>query len=120
MTTENHSHAAHVVFQQRGSCLVAKLLWHRIESPDVAGAVGRSLTQALKQQGSAVQMVRLDFDSVQQISSIALKELIGFRNSASRQGLSVEISKAKPHIREVFMITRLDRVFSIAENEALT
>ncbi len=44
MTTENHSHAAHVVFQQRGSCLVAKLLWHRLESPDVAGAVGRSLT----------------------------------------------------------------------------
>ncbi len=105
----------HVVFSTHGCHLVARLTDSQIVSMAVASQIRDSLLHALKQQGSGVRSVRIDLGHVEQIGSAGLNELIGFRTRAQGQGLTVELAAPQPQVREVLMLTRLDRIFEVEE-----
>lgn len=105
----------HVRYKTQGSHLVAELLDSHIVTWKVASQIRASLVSALDHQGSSVRTIRIDLAQVEQIGSAGLNELIGFRTRARGQGLDVELSAAQPQIREVLMLTRLDRVFEVPE-----
>ncbi len=105
----------HVRYKTEGNHLVAQLLDSQITTWKVASRIRDSLLQAIDHQGSNVQAVRIDLAHVERIGSAGLNELIGFRTRARGQGLHVELSAAQPQVREVLMLTRLDRVFEVPE-----
>lgn len=104
-----------VEFSTLGSQLVAKLMDARIVSGRVASQIRERLTAALDRQGSAVRSVRIDLACVEMIGSAGLNELIGFRTRARGQGMTVELTDAQPQVREVLIMTRLDRVFDVPD-----
>lgn len=59
----------------------------------------------------------LNFEGVEFLSSAALNKLITLQTRVKRAGGAVRICNLHPQIREVFAITRLDRMFEIAKNE---
>ena len=60
----------------------------------------------------------LNFEGVEFLSSAALNKLITLHTRVKRAGGTVRICNLHPQIREVFAITRLDRMFEIAKSEA--
>ena len=66
--------------------------------------------------------VLLDFGNVDHLSSAALGMLINVNNRIKQQNGQLRLSNIKPQIMEVFVITKLNRLFRISatRNEALT
>ncbi|WP_164100989.1 STAS domain-containing protein [Candidatus Laterigemmans baculatus] len=60
----------------------------------------------------------LNFEGVEFLSSAALNKLITLHTRVKRAGGTVRICNLHPQIREVFAITRLDRMFEIASSES--
>ena len=66
--------------------------------------------------------ILLDFANVDHLSSAALGMLINVNNRVKQQNGQLRLSNIKPQIMEVFVITKLNRLFRISANraEALT
>ena len=64
----------------------------------------------------------LDFSNVDHLSSAALGMLINVNNKVKQQNGQLRLSNIKPQIMEVFVITKLNRLFRISatKEEALT
>jgi anti-sigma B factor antagonist len=64
----------------------------------------------------------LDFSNVDHLSSAALGMLINVNNKIKQQNGQLRLSNIKPQIMEVFVITKLNRLFRISatKEEALT
>ena len=64
----------------------------------------------------------LDFANVDHLSSAALGMLINVNNRVKQQNGQLRLANIKPQIMEVFVITKLNRLFRIAPTraEALT
>jgi anti-sigma B factor antagonist len=64
----------------------------------------------------------LNFDGVEFMSSAALNKLISLNNKVKQAGGRMRLCGLRSEIKEVFTITRLDRVFDIrnSEEDALT
>ena len=60
----------------------------------------------------------LDFTNVDHLSSAALGMLINVNNRIKQQNGQLRLASIKPQIMEVFVITRLNRLFKIAANRA--
>lgn len=59
----------------------------------------------------------LNFEGVEFLSSAALNKLIALNTRVKRASGTVRICNLHPQIREVFAITRLDRMFEIVKTE---
>ncbi|HUT11329.1 MAG TPA: STAS domain-containing protein [Thermoguttaceae bacterium] len=60
----------------------------------------------------------LNFSSVDFLSSAALGKLITLDKKVKTHGGELKLSNIRPEIHEVFVITKLDRLFDIKEDEA--
>ncbi len=60
----------------------------------------------------------LNFSHVEFMSSAALGKLISFEKKVSAAGAKLMLSNIRPEIHEVFAITRLNKLFTIKEDEA--
>jgi len=90
------------------ACVVGPRIGER-EATVVANAVNAKLQQYGKKVGSLV----LDFSEVQFISSLGLGMCIDVRNTAERSNAKTSIVGLTVHLKELFEMMRLDRLFTI-------
>ncbi len=104
-----------VTVSQCGEDLVARFLSPQLNEPEVAQEISERLQAALESCSQSIKSVQLDLGGVSSIASLALNHLIDFHAKATVLGIDVEISDVQPAVREVLAITRLDRMFRLAE-----
>lgn len=90
------------------ACLVGPRIGER-EATVVANAVNAQL----KQYGKKIQTLVIDFSDVQFISSLGLGMCIDVRNTAEQCNASTSIVGLTSHLKELFEMMRLDRLFTI-------
>ncbi len=99
-----------VTFQNgtMNACLVGPRIGER-EATVVANAINAKL----KEYGSKVNTLVLDFSEVQFVSSLGLGMCIDVRNTAEQCKASTSIVGLTQHLTELFEMMRLDRLFAI-------
>lgn len=60
----------------------------------------------------------LDMSDIERITSEGLNELIGFNSEARSQGVSVQLLDVCNTVRDVFKVTRLERMFEFGTIES--
>ena len=65
-----------------------------------------------------MNQVLLNFESVEFLSSAALNKLIMIHRKVQQAGGNLRLCELREEIKEVFTITRLDRVFDIRKTES--
>jgi anti-anti-sigma factor len=75
--------------------------------------VANAVNAQLKQYGKKVTSLILDFSKVQFISSLGLGMCIDVRNTAEQSNASTSIIGLTCHLKELFEMMRLDRLFTI-------
>ena len=77
--------------------------------------LGAELVELVKSQGKSNLL--LNFEGVEFLSSAALNKLIALQKAVKEAEGVVRLCNVHPQIREVFALTRLDRLFDIAKSE---
>jgi len=90
------------------ACIIGPRIGER-EATLVANAVNTQL----KQCGKKVNSLVLDFSEVQFISSLGLGMCIDVRNTAEQSNAGTSIVGLTSHLKELFEMMRLDRLFTI-------
>ena len=62
--------------------------------------------------------ILLNFDNVEHLSSAALGTLITINNAVKKQGGQLRLCNIDPQIYEVFVITKLNKLFQIHDDDA--
>jgi len=78
--------------------------------------LGRELFHLVEEEGR--KKIVLNFSNVEFLSSAALGKLITLDKKSKKSGGSLKFSNIRPEIYEVFAITRLNKLFSIYDEEA--
>jgi len=73
--------------------------------------IGQTLTEVIDQ--SANPKLLLDFAQVEHLSSAALGMLINANGRIKSKNGQLRLANIKPHLYEVFLITRLNKLFYI-------
>lgn len=53
----------------------------------------------------------IDMSEIEQITSEGLNELIGLNSEARNRGVTLHLLDVRPNVRDVFKLTRLERMF---------
>jgi len=83
-----------------------------------ATVVANALNAQLKEYGDKVTSLVLDFSEVQFVSSLGLGMCIDVRNTAEQINASTTIAGLTTHLKELFEMMRLDRLFTITSNSS--
>jgi anti-anti-sigma factor len=83
-----------------------------------ASVVAIAINNKLKEIGSKVDSLVLDFNDIQFISSLGLGMCIDVRNTAEKCNASTSIVGLTSHLKELFEMMRLDRLFQIEASQA--
>ena len=78
---------------------------------ELAARVQRAIGQA---QHEGHERLAVDFQQVHRVCTAGLNELIAINSHARGDGLSVVLVNVQDEIREVFSLTRLERLFEFA------
>ena len=78
-----------------------------------ATIVANAINAQLKESGKKVTSLILDFSEVQFVSSLGLGMCIDVRNTAEQHNASTSIVGLTSHLKELFEMMRLDRLFTI-------
>ncbi|MDP7006482.1 MAG: STAS domain-containing protein [Phycisphaerales bacterium] len=78
-----------------------------------ATIVANAVNAKLKDYGSKVKSLVLDFSEIQFISSLGLGMCIDVRNTAEKVNATTTIIGLTPHLNELFVMMRLDCLFHI-------
>ena len=78
--------------------------------------LGRDLVEALNK--TTEERVILDFRNVKFMSSSMLSKLVQVNKKAAEFKVKLKLCSIDPEIRQVFKITKLDKLFSIEPDEA--
>ncbi|MDG1136678.1 MAG: STAS domain-containing protein [Phycisphaerales bacterium] len=95
------------------ACIVGPRIGER-EASIVANAVNGKL----KEMGNKVNNLVLDFSEIQFISSLGLGMCIDVRNTAEHCNADTSIVGLTNHLKELFELMRLDRLFEIVSAKA--
>jgi anti-sigma B factor antagonist len=76
--------------------------------------IGDEISHIIEQ--SAVPKLLLSFENVEHLSSAALGTLITVNNKIRQKGGQLRLSNIDPQIYEVFVITKLNKLFQIYDN----
>ena len=79
-----------------------------------AAIIANSVNNKLNECGRKVKNLVLDFSDVQFISSLGLGMCIDVRNTAEQTQASTSIIGLTCHLKELFEMMRLDRLFTIS------
>ncbi|WP_197231106.1 STAS domain-containing protein [Novipirellula artificiosorum] len=66
-----------------------------------------------KQVGKPALTLNLDLAEVSWVSSVGLNELIEINLHAKKSGVRLVLTNVQSVVREVFMLTRLERMFEV-------
>lgn len=98
-------------------------------TPDFAvaalgGTLGEPYADAIREQLRAViqggqRFVLVDLAAVSEVDSRGLGAIISLSKLARERGGSVRCCGARPHVAEVFTLTRLDRILDFYPNQAV-
>lgn len=78
--------------------------------------IGQTLNMLIDEQNSPKML--LDFNSVDHLSSAALGMLINANNRVKQKNGQLRLTNIKPQIFEVFVITKLNKLFKIFSSRA--
>jgi anti-anti-sigma factor len=76
--------------------------------------IGEELSQVVEAEGRS--KIVLDFSSVCYLSSAALGKLISLNKHMRARGRTLKLARVPPDIYEVFVVTKLDRLFEIEQD----
>ncbi len=96
------------------------VLTARLTGPSVGqreGEVVAGMIQARLEGPDAVSSIVLDFTDVSFINSAGLGSCVTVHNDAKPRGAAVVLYGMHASIRDVFTMTRLDKLFKIADDE---
>ena len=62
--------------------------------------------------------LHLDFKDVDRITSVGLNQLIGINNQARNCGMRLVLLDVQESVRDIFAMTRLERLFEFASSSA--
>jgi len=96
-----------------GGIVYATLVGPRIGEREAA-IIANSVNGKLREYGSKVKSLVLDFSEVQFISSLGLGMCIDVRNTAEQNNAGTSIVNLTSHLQELFEMMRLDRLFTIS------
>jgi anti-anti-sigma factor len=96
-----------------GGTVYATLVGPRIGEREAA-IIANSVNSKLREYGSKVKSLVLDFNEVQFISSLGLGMCIDVRNTAEQCKAGTSIVGLTSHLQELFEMMRLDRLFTIS------
>jgi anti-anti-sigma factor len=69
-----------------------------------------------KSQDGRQEVLNLDFKEIDWISSAGLNELIGINSQARSQGVRIVLVDVQQSVRDVFALTRLERMFEFSSS----
>jgi len=68
--------------------------------------------------GCSTPMLFIDMSDIERITSEGLNELIGLNSEARGSGVSIQLLEVCPAVRDVFKLTRLERMFEFGTLES--
>ena len=104
-----------IAVSEVGDVTVVRFLDRKILDPTNIGELGSELF-AIVEEDKATKLL-LNFTEVEFLSSAALNKLILLDKKIKEVNASLKLSNLRPEIREVFMITRLNQLFDIVDDE---
>lgn len=105
--------ASSIVFEKMGDAAVARPQMKMMDDQALKTLV-RMIDEATPE--SAVRSVIIDLSRVTILPSLALGLLVQISNTCKAREQKLTLVSVQPQIRKVFTITRLDRVFQIADS----
>lgn len=115
--SESAQGGARLDIRQRGDVTVVSFLDKKILDESNIDEIGRELL-GLVEESSQIKLL-LDFANVQYLSSAALGKLITLNKRVAEDSGKLVLCSIRPQIYEVFQITKLNKVFDIADDEAM-
>ena len=80
----------------------------------IAGRLGELLEGGEERD---FETLNLDLEQIDWLSSVALNHLIGINRSARDRGIRLVLTNVQESVREVFALTRLERMFELMSAE---
>ena len=104
------------VSQEKGNIRVVEFTNNKILDEANIDAIQRSLNALIDEQPTP--RILLDFTNVDHLSSAALGALINVNNRVRQKNGELRLTNIKPQILEVFVITKLNKLFRILPTRA--
>ena len=117
MTQEQHSDSSEERFAE--IIIERGVLTARLTGPSVGqreGEVVAGMIQARLEGPDAVSSIVLDFSDISFINSAGLGSCVTVHNDAKPRGTAVILYGMHASVRDVFTMTRLDKIFKIADD----
>ena len=118
MTPEEQSGSSEQRFAEmifEGGVLTARLTGPSVGQRE--GEVVATMIQARLDGPDSVSSIVLDFTDISFINSAGLGSCVVVHNTAKPHGAIVVLYRMQDSIRDVFTMTRLDKIFKIANDE---
>jgi len=115
--SENTQESKRLRIHDRGDVTVVSFLDKKILDESNIEEIGRELLGLIEKRPQIKLL--LDFESVQYLSSAALGKLITLNKRVAEDNGKLVLCSIRPQIYEVFQITKLNKIFDIAEDEAM-
>lgn len=106
----------HLDVSEVGDVSVVRFRDHKITEDIRIQELGRELFQLVEVEHRP--KILLNFSNVDFLSSAALSKLMSLDKKVKAQGGVLKLSNIRPEIYEVFVITKLNRLFDIKDDEA--
>lgn len=101
--------------EDAGDVTVVNFVDKKILEEQSIQAIGDQLFELVDSEGRK-KMV-LNFTNVEYLSSAALGKIIALNNRVKKAGGKLALCKIRPDIKEVFTITKLDKIIKIVDDE---
>ncbi len=98
-----------------GGVITARICQPNVEEHEASIILDR-LRAAMKQTGSDLQAVVLDFGEVTFINSSGLAACIEVRNGAAAQGARTILYRPREDVRNLFRMVKVDRLYAFAQD----
>ena len=103
--------------RERGDVTVVSFMDRKILDESNIEEIGKELLTILAKR-PGIKLL-LDFETVQYLSSAALGKLITLNKRVAENSGRLVLCSIKPQIYEVFQITKLNKIFDIADDEVM-
>jgi len=104
---------------ERGAATTVSFSSEHINQMETARQIGWQLTELIGNGGTANNIedrLHLDFKDIHRITSAGLNELIGINSQARSNGVRLVLVDVPPSVRDVFALTRLERMFEFCSS----
>jgi len=101
--------------EDAGDVTVVNFVDKKILEEQSIQTIGDQLFELVDGEGR--KKLVLNFSNVEYLSSAALGKIIALNNRVKKAGGKLALCKIKPDIKDVFVITKLDKIIKIVDDE---